>query len=136
MSFENNINRGVFFGFVPHRLEIDDNTDLNNFPLNVLFAQYKKGNGKTIIGSSLYEPDLNSLQYKNGKSFMYYHNVYGGKSWLLIEFDSVKKSYVGKKIVEEQNIGMATGKDWNLFFAHFTALGLANGERCKFEEMK
>lgn len=135
MSFEHSLKRGVFFGFIPHRLEIEDRPDLNVFPFNVLFAQYKVENGKTIMGSALYEPDLGSFQRNGEKSSMHYHNIYGGKSWLIIEFDPVKKSYLGTKIVDEKNAGMATGVEWNMFFAHFTALGLTNGEKCKFEEV-
>jgi len=135
MSFEHSLKQGVFFGFVPHRLEIDERPELHVFPFNVLFAQYKAENGKTIMGSAIYEPDLGSFKKEEDKSFMYYHNAYGGKSWLLIEFDSIKKSYLGKKVVDGKDAGMATGMEWNMFFAHFTALGLTNGERCKFEEI-
>lgn len=135
MNFEHSLKQGVFFGFVPHRLEIDGRTELNIFPFNVLFAKYKVENGKTVMGSALYEPDLESFQQKGDKNLMYYHNAYGGKSWLLIEFDSNRKSYLGKKVVDGKDVGMATGMEWNMFFAHFTALGLTNGERCKFEKI-
>lgn len=135
MSFEHSLKRGVFFGFIPHPLEIDERPDLRVFPFNVLFAQYKVEDGKTIMGSALYEPDLGSFRQEGEKSSMHYHNIYGGKSWLVIEFDSAKKSYLGKKTVDDKNAGMAIGAEWNMFFAHFTALGLTNGEKCKFEEV-
>ena len=35
MSFQHSLNRGVLFGFIPHRLEIKERPDLNVFPFNV-----------------------------------------------------------------------------------------------------
>lgn len=136
MSFEHSLKRGVFFGFVPNHLEIKNRDELKLFPFNVLFAQYKVVNGQTIMGTALYEPDLNSFECDSQKMRMNYHNAYGGKSWLAIEFDIDKRSYFGTKYVNEKNVGMATGIEWSMFFAHFTALGLTNGERCMFDEIK
>lgn len=135
MSFEDSLKRGVFFGFVPHRLEIEGRPEFNIFPFNVLFAQQTVKDGKTIRGHAVYEPDLASFKQDREKYSMYYHNAYGGHSWLIIEYDSVRKSYIGKKIVNDKDAGMACGTEWNMFFAHFTALGLTNGERCQFNEI-
>jgi len=132
MSFEHSLSKGVRFGFVPHRLEIKERPELNIFPFNVLFVQNKIVNGKTIVGSALYEPDLGSFKIYGEKRSMEYHNIYGGKSWLVIEYDVSEKSYLGKKIVNGESVGMAVGAQWNMFFVHFTALGLANGEGCEF----
>ena|SRR3989338_9541830 len=135
MSFEHSLNRGVFFGFIPHKLELKDRSDLDIFPLNVMFMQYKVENGKTITGKALYEPDLESFKKEGEVCSMEYHNVYGGKSWLIIEYDCERKGYVGKKNVNEKSVGMACGTEWSMFFAHFTALGLTEGERCEFEDV-
>lgn len=131
MSFEDSLSKGVFFGFVPHRLEIKERPELSIFPFNVLFVQNKVVNGKTIIGSALYEPNLESFKIYGEIRSMEYHNVYGGKSWLVIIYDVSKESYLGKKIVNGESVGMAVGMQWNMFFVHFTALGLANGEACE-----
>lgn len=134
MSFEHSLSKGVLFGFVPCRLEIKDRPELSTFPFNVLFAQHKVVNGKTIMGSSLYEPDLESFKIDGEVHSMEYHNIYGGKGWLVIEYDVSKESYLGKKIVNRESVGMAVGTQWNMFFVHFTALGLANGEGCEFQD--
>lgn len=133
MSFKDMLDRGVFFGFVPHQLEIKDRPEFDVFPFNVLFMKCKVENERNITGTALYEPDLESFEVKDGVCSMYYHNVWGGKSWLVITYDPANRSYVGEKFVEEKSVGIATGVEWSMFFAHFTALGLTNGERCKFE---
>jgi hypothetical protein len=135
MSFEHSLKRGVFFGFIPHRLEIEDKPELNVFPFNVLFAQYKVENGKTISGSAVYEPDLGSYKQEGEMSSMEYHNIYGPANWLVVVYDKSRKSYHGNKIVNGKSVGEAGGSEWNMFFIHFTALGLANGERCMFDDV-
>ncbi|MBU3922683.1 hypothetical protein KJ684_00390 [Patescibacteria group bacterium] len=133
MTFENSLKRGVLFGFVPKTLEIKERPELNVFPFNVLFMNFKQENGKRISGTAIYEPDLASFQKDTDKWSMCYYNVYSRKDWLLIEYDIVKKSYFGEKFVNGKSVGMADGSKWNGFFMHFTALGLSNGEQCKFE---
>ncbi len=119
-------------GFVPYRLEIAGRPELNNFPLNVLFADFTLQNGERLFGSALYEPDLESFK-KDGNEFtMKYRNKYGGDCWLCIAYDELKKSYRGEKFVNGKSTGSAYGIKWQGFFAHFTILGLAAGERCEF----
>ena len=134
MSFEHSLRKGVQLAFIPHRLEIEDRPELNVFPFNVLFAQYKVENGKTISGDALYEPDLGSYKQEENVSSMEYHNIYGPANWLVIQYDKAKQSYLGKKFVNGESVGWAVGMNWKMFFIHFTALGLSNGERCELEE--
>lgn len=133
MNFEEKLEQGIFFGFIPRHLEIDERPELNIFSLNVLFMRYKVENGKNIRASVTYEPDLKSYKQKGQKCSMKYNNIYGGDGCLVIEYDMLEKSYCGKKIVNKELVGMATGTEWHMFFIHFTLLGLFNGERCKFE---
>jgi hypothetical protein len=133
--FEKSVSRGVLYGFVPSRLEIADRPELNDFPFNVLFMQFKIDNGKTISGSAIYEPDVGSYKVEGDASSMEYRNIYGPSDWLEIEYDSIKHSYTGKKTVNGESAGMAVGGDWKKFFIHFTGLGLTSGERCMFEEV-
>jgi hypothetical protein len=133
--FEDNIAHGILFGFIPHPLTIPDRPELDVYPFNVMFAQYKVENGKTIMGSSLYEPVLSSYQKEGMLCSMKYFNKYGPDSWLLIEYDVFKKSYRGQKYVRGISAGLAYGLEWRMFFVHFTALGLSNGERCEFKEL-
>jgi hypothetical protein len=129
------VSRGVFYGFVPHRLEIETRPELNVFPFNVMFMQFMIENGKTISGTALYEPDFGSYKQDGEVSSMEYHNKYGPANWLVIEYDRAEQSYIGKKFVNGGPVGEGYGKEWNMFFVHFTALGLANGERCMFDDV-
>lgn len=134
-QYQDSVKRGILYGFVPCPLAIPDRPELNAFPFNVLFMQYKVENGKTISGSAIYEPDVGSYKQEGNVSSMEYHNKYGPTNWLVIEYDRSKQSYIGKKFVNGESAGEAYGKEWKWFFVHFTSLGLANGERCMFEEV-
>jgi len=133
MNIEQSLKNGGFCACVPRELEIEGRPELSVFPFNVLFMQHNQENGKTICGSAIYEPDLESLQQGKDKWFMRYHNVYGGDNWLVIEYDTVSRGYHGKKIVNGKSAWTTDGPKWDGFFTHFTMLGLADGERCKFE---
>lgn len=129
------MSRGIPYAFVPNRLDIADRPELNVFPFNILFMQFKVENGKAITGHAVYEPDLGSYKREGDVSSMEYQNIFGPANWLVIEYDTSNQSYLGKKMVNGESAGIATGKDWHMFFIHFTALGLTNGEQCKFEEI-
>jgi len=135
MSFDEHRKRGVLYGFIPRRLKINDRPELNSFSFNVFFARYKLENEKLIMGIAIYEPDLMSLKKVGNEWSMNYHDVYGGDCWLVIIYDEVENSYVGKKFINGKSAGMAFGSQWNMFFIHFTTLGLADGEMCKFKEI-
>lgn len=135
MSFKHSLDQGTYFGFIPHRLAVKGRPELDVFPFNVLFMKYlMEKMGKRTTGTALYEPDLASFLACGDKRSLEYHNVYGGKNWLLIEYDMARNAYEGTKFVNGENVGMATGMDWKMFFVHFTALGLFNGEQCKFQD--
>jgi hypothetical protein len=132
MSFEESTNKSIFFSFIPKRLEIKERPELNIFPFNVLFGRNKSKDGKMIMASALYEPDIMSFKKAGNEWSMNYHNVYGGNSWLSIVYDEVKNSYVGTKFINGESSGMAFGGQWDMFFIHFTMLSVAKGEMCKF----
>ena len=136
MSFKHCTDQGILYGFIPQRLAIAKRPELNLFPLNVMFAKYKVENGKTVMGSALYEPDLGSFRQGGNKRSMEYHNINGGRSWLIIEYDLLQKSYMGNKLVNDRSVGVAVGADWKMFFVHFTGLGLSDGEICEFRDVK
>lgn len=129
------VNRGVLYGFVPCRLEIEARPELYDFPLNVMFMQFKTENGKLISGTALYEPDFGSYKKESDVSSMEYRNKYGLSNWLVIEYDSAGKRYSGRKFIEGKLVGITDGNTWNMFFIHFTMLGLSDGERCRFEDV-
>ncbi len=130
------IKSGIFFSFIPRRLQIASNSQLSNFPLKVLFMKKKIKNGNIITGTALYEPDFDTFE-KNGNIYlMRYYNIYGGDCCLVIAFDIIKKKYYGQKYINRKSVGFVDGEnDWNLFFINFTMLGLSNGERCRFENL-
>jgi len=129
------MNNRDFIGFVPYPLEIKERPELDVFPLNVVFAKFGKMYGKNVMGTALYEPDLESFKQEKDKCSMKYHNAFGGDCWLLVTYDLAEESYVGEKFINGKSVGMSFGQKWNIFFSHFTILGLTNGERCKFEEV-
>ena len=129
------MNNHDFIGFVPHPLEITERPELNVFPLNVLFAKRGIKNGKNVMGTALYEPNLESFKREGKKCSMKYHNAYGDDCWLLVTHDLAKKSYRGEKFVNGKSVGISFGPEWKMFFVHFAILGLTNGERCEFEDI-
>ncbi len=89
------------------------------------------------MGTALYEPSFESFKLEEEKYSMKYHNVYGGDCWLRITYNAGDGiTYHGEKFMNGKSVGMADGgADWKMFFVHFTALGLANSERCEFEDI-
>jgi hypothetical protein len=126
------INQPPMVGFVPKRLEIEGRPDLNPFPLNMLFAAFKNERGKKIAYSALYQPDLATFKKEKGILSMKYDNFYG-ESWVIIEYVDSVRSYIGTKYVDGQAVRNAVGVDFIMFFAHFTAQGLADNEPCMYE---
>ena len=128
------IEKVAFCGFVPCRLEIAEKPQFNNFPLNVLFVSYTVKDGQRISGTALYEPEFSTYQKDGHLNYMKYRNVYGGDCYLIISYNEEKKLYCGEKFMNGKLVGCADGgNNWNMFFTHLTMLGLANGERCKFD---
>lgn len=67
---------------------------------------------------------------------MRYHNIYGSECYLGIDYDEKNRRYRGEKFVDGKSVGSADGGDnWELFFTHFTMLGLAAGEKYKFGDV-
>ena len=135
MNFEESIKKGTLFSFVPAKLEIEGKPEFDIFPLNVLFASFTVKDGIRIMGSAIYEPDLESLKKQGNEHSMKYYNAYGDNCWLLISYNKKEKRYHGDKFVNGNWSGGADGVEWNMFFSHFTALGLVNDERYQFEKL-
>lgn len=136
MGFKESIKNGCLYGFIPHNLEIEGKPEFNVFPFNVMFMNFGTKDGARISGEAIYDPDLTSYVRENGKCTMKYHNAYGGNCWLLIAYDETNKSYFGEKFVNDESVGIAEGPQWDKFFIHFTMLGLADGEMCKFNPVQ
>ncbi|MBI5417736.1 hypothetical protein HZA55_07295 [Candidatus Poribacteria bacterium] len=135
MSSQGNLKKMAFSGFIPQRLQIPERPELNNYPFNVIFAQFALKDGKDVLSNAIYIPDLKSFTQTGDKSSIKYVNSYGGTSWLLIEYDLSTKFYTGKKVVNEESVGVASGPNWSVFFVHFTSLGISSGEQCMFKEL-
>jgi len=132
-------NKGQFtwFGFVPHRLEIKDLPKYDNFPFNILFVSYANINGVDTSGSAVYNPDLSTFQEDGEKQSMTYYNQYDDdRNWtVVIDYDKQKGSWEGTKYCKGEFMGGGGGAEWNMAFTHLTAIGVAEGERVKFEKM-
>jgi len=134
MGIEHNLKNEQLLSFIPHRLEIEGLPELCHFPFNVLFANYTMKDGKQVFSSALYKPDFYTYKKDGHLSCMRYHNIYGGDCYLVITHNKNNGRYCGEKFVNGKSVGLASGGDnWDLFFAHFTILGLANGEQCQFD---
>lgn len=119
------------FMYVPHRLEIPDRPELNNFPFNIVFSTICiADNDKETIETSTYNPELETFVEEGIEQKMrYYNNLDDTKRFCIeITYNTSNKSYVGIKYNKDKNIGMAEGSRWDMFFVHLTALGVASGQ--------
>lgn len=125
---------GVPYAYIPNELNVPGRPELGFFPMNTLFVKQKlTETGEVTNGVALYEPLLETFQIDKKGCFMEYHNIYGHGSWLIIKFNFGTESWHGEKFVDGKSVGSAIGKTWQMFFVHFTAMGLAEKEQCKFE---
>ena len=123
--------------FIPHRLEVSDRPEYSCFPRNVLFVSYRNADGRLQAGTALYEPDFHTYRKEGDLSSMRYRNIYGDECQLVIDYDEQHRRYRGEKSVNGKSVGCAYGVyNWQLFFTHFTMLGLADGEKCRFEDIE
>jgi hypothetical protein len=120
--------------FVPYRLEVPNKPEYSHFPLNVLFVSFRNMDGRLQSGTALYEPNFDTYRKEGHLSSMRYHNIYSSECYLVVDYDEKDGRYRGEKFVNGKSAGSAYGGDnWQLFFTHFTMLGLVDGEGCKFE---
>lgn len=127
-----NINYGA--GFIPHRLEIEARPELNDFPLNILFANFFVESGVKKIASALYVPDIDTFYSEEDKNSLLYRNSYGFENTVTII--KTPQRWEGIKRIKEENVLYASGTDWQSFFFHLTFQGLCKGERCRFESLE
>ena len=116
--------------FVPKRLEIPDRPELNNFPFNIAFGTVTLADDNTERQeTSVYEPDFTTFTQEGVEQKMKYYNNLNLERhfWAEIVYNTNDQSYVGTKYCGDKYAGMAFGKNWDMFFVHFTALGVTNG---------
>jgi len=109
------IGKDGFTGYIPYHLEIEGRPELSLFPRNVAFSKKKNVNGKTIMGSALYEPDLGTFRVWQGKVSLRYHNIHGGNCWLSIEYGP-KYEYIGKKFINDETFDKLTDEVGSALF--------------------
>ncbi len=135
---------GHLFGFIPHRLIVEGHPELRVLPFNIMFSRYRNGeNGTTIMGSTLYEPDMTTFKVEGTEVSMVYRNKYGGNHWVVITYKTDEKTWRGEKFVKGKFVLEASGKDnedekkgWYPFFIHLTMGGLSEGEACELETIQ
>jgi len=88
------------------------------------------------MGTAIYIPDLSTYKETKNICTMEYYNSNNINNLLLITYNKINKNYIGEKYINGKSVGSAVGKNWKIFFIHFTALGLTNGETCMFETIK
>jgi hypothetical protein len=119
--------------FVPKHLDVPGRPELSKFPLNVVFASIGKSGGETVIGTAVYDPEVDSYAESGNTSGVRYRNAYGEGSLLIITYDKDSSTYVGEKWLQGQKVNVAVGRDWDRFFHSFTASGVAPGEPCTLQ---
>lgn len=115
--------------FIPRRLEIPDRPELNNFPFNIAFGIVTMADNNTERQDiSLYEPDISTFTEEGIEQKMKYYNNRNleRRFWAEIVYNTKKQSYVGTKYCDDKYAGMAIGINWDMFFVHFTALGVGS----------
>lgn len=131
-----------FVGFIPKPLGLIDKPELSVFPFNVLIGRYTVRDGKQMLGSVLYEPDLSSLKIDDtGNLLMLYRNRYDFRYYLKIYLNEGLTKRTCEKYRETELIATADGvinwekqdESWNLFFRQVALIGLDNGETCHFD---
>ncbi len=121
------------FGFIPQKLQIKDKPELDVFPLNIMFMNYRYYYGRLQSGVSLYEPALQSYEDIIDMQRLMYCNIYNPENKIIIVYYPENGKYVGYKYINGKCVQEACGPDWKLFFIHLTIIGPLSGERCKFK---
>lgn len=139
---ENNPKISGFVGFLPKPLRLENKPELSVFPFNVLIGRYTIRDGKQILGSALYEPDLSSLKMDESRNLiLVYKNRYDSRYKLKIFLDKSLKIRICEKYRENELIATANGildwektdESWKKFFMQVALIGLDNGETCRFD---
>ncbi|OGC51017.1 hypothetical protein A2W32_03410 [candidate division WWE3 bacterium RBG_16_37_10] len=108
-------------------------SEFNNLPLNVLLNKVKKEGKVTTHGIALYEPDFSTFLVTENKKQLVYKSIYDPRYELVISYDSYTSLYDYHKYCDREEIGIAFGYDWKVFFIHVGALFLSDGEKCSLE---
>jgi hypothetical protein len=126
-----NPKNGTLYSFIPKPLAIEERPELNVFSYNILIAMHRRNlQGKLIMGSVIYEPDLTTYRRDGDIQALSYLNKYNPEYRLVISYNNETKSYRCDKFKGDENLGIAIGKDWKQFFFHVGIIGIANGETC------
>lgn len=121
-------------GFVPHRLDVKDRTEFDNFPRDVLFITYFNKGGIDYSATAFYKPDLETLQKEGIGKSLKYHNIYGPEGTVTIT--QLGDKWQGLKVVKDEITYYYEDEEWNRFFGFFTGPGLSRGESCFYERLE
>lgn len=120
------IQDGMFFGFVPHRLDVPGSPKLSNFPYNIMFqskSDYRY--------SAIYITHLDSYEERDGKQIMTYFNESDPNAKVILSYDPKESVWQGEKFYLDKSVGQTYGTKWNMFFIHLTILGCDENELTK-----
>lgn len=114
--------------FIPKRLVIPERPELNNFPINIVFAFNRLDDqNEETQETSVYDPDFSTfIEEEAVQKMRYYNNLNPDRRfWVDIIYDTKRQSYFGTKYDGDKSIGSASGSKWDGFFIHLTLLGVA-----------
>lgn len=118
--------------FIPDKLNITGRSELSEFPKHIFMARNMPIHGYVNIAYVVYEPELHTFTQKDELREMNYLNKFDPEFRIKISFNN--KYYIGVKYRGDQEISQATAPNWGSFFAHLDAIGITNGEGCKFRK--
>lgn len=116
---------------IPRRLEVKDRRDLIDFPQNILFGTLLAIRNIPMIGTSVYEPDIESFKKELGTRSMTYYNTIDGL-WVVV-ITKVASTWKGQKLNQDAVVLSVSEKSWKEFFYNLTVGGLSKDEPFSLE---
>ena len=102
--------------FVPNRLHIAGHPAIDVLPKDIVFAKSKVQNGKVVIGTALYTPDLATVVLDAKLIALSYRNTLDRSLVVVIEYDSQSKSWKATKSAYGKLLFYSFANSWEGFF--------------------
>ena len=107
---------------------IPDRPELHDFPFNIVFGILCVADNNTQrLETTEYKSDIATFKAEGEEQKMKYYNILNKRFWAEIVYNTKSKIYTGTKYRDNTSVGMAFGINWDMFFVHFTALGVGSG---------
>ncbi|OGD95505.1 hypothetical protein A3F57_03155 [Candidatus Roizmanbacteria bacterium RIFCSPHIGHO2_12_FULL_36_11] len=98
------IQDGMFFGFVPHRLEVPGLPKLSNFSYNIMFQS--KSDYRYY---AIYIPHIETFEERDGKQTITYFNEFDASAKVILSYYPEKTVWQGEKFYSDKSVGEVYG---------------------------